>query len=270
MTAMVINFFCTFVKYFVVVFSKAKNSDTELFTLIEATCLLVMTTVWRTKLSFWKKGRNTTCKDPVRKFYLPIHWSNNQPQHKPRCGPWGFKSKQNICTKPDRMRPVSSTSMGFLCIIFLLLVSSGARGDNSETAYEVLQEYDFPIGLLPKSVLGYTIDRTTGKFSVYLEDTCSFSIESYDLKYKPTITGVITKGKISDLSGISVKVLILWLNIVEVTRQGDELMLSVGIASADFPVSSFAERPTCGCGFDCFTATANNLRFTPNVLSSIS
>ena len=168
------------------------------------------------------------------------------------------------------MRPVSSTSMGFLCIIFLLLVSSGARGDNSETAYEVLQEYDFPIGLLPKSVLGYTIDRTTGKFSVYLEDTCSFSIESYDLKYKPTITGVITKGKISDLSGISVKVLILWLNIVEVTRQGDELMLSVGIASADFPVSSFAERPTCGCGFDCFTATANNLRFTPNVLSSSS
>lgn len=41
MTAMVINFFCTFVKYFVVVFSKAKNSDTELFTLIEATCLLL-------------------------------------------------------------------------------------------------------------------------------------------------------------------------------------------------------------------------------------
>lgn len=170
----------------------------------------------------------------------------------------------------DRIQSLSSTSMGLLCIIFLLLVSSGARGDNSETAYEVLQEYDFPIGLLPKSVLGYTIDRTTGKFSVYLEDTCSFSIESYDLKYKPTITGVITKGKISDLSGISVKVLILWLNIVEVTRQGDELRLSVGIASADFPVSSFAERPTCGCGFDCFTATANNLRFTPNVLSSIS
>lgn len=39
-TAMVINFFYTFIKYFIVVFSKAKNSNTELFTLIEATCLL--------------------------------------------------------------------------------------------------------------------------------------------------------------------------------------------------------------------------------------
>lgn len=162
-------------------------------------------------------------------------------------------------------------SMAFLCIIFLLLVSSGAGGDNSETAYEVLQEYDFPVGLLPKGVLGYTIDRITGKFSVYLEDACSFTIDSYDLKYKSTISGVIAKDKISSLSGISVKVLIFWLNIVEVTRRGNELSLSVGIASADFPVSNFTESPTCGCGFDCDTATANKLHFTPsNVLSSSS
>lgn len=86
---------------------------------------------------------------------------------------------------------------------------------------------------------------------MYLNGTCTFSIDSYELKYKSTITGVISKDKISSLSGIKVKVLILWLNIVTVTRDGDELDFSVGIASADFPVSNFLESPTCGCGFDC-------------------
>lgn len=43
----------------------------------------------------------------------------------------------------------------------------------------------------------------------------------------------------------------MWLNIVTVTRDEDELQFSVGIASADFAVSNFDESPTCGCGFDC-------------------
>ncbi|RWR94633.1 Ribosomal protein S4e [Cinnamomum micranthum f. kanehirae] len=122
------------------------------------------------------------------------------------------------------------------------------------TAYQVLQEYDFPVGILPKGALSYELDASTGKFSADLNGSCSFSLEgSYQLKYKSTIKGYISKDRLRDLSGVSVKVLFFWVNIIEVVRRGDQLQFSVGIASANFPISNFAECPQCGCGMDCLT-----------------
>ncbi|KAL3725364.1 hypothetical protein ACJRO7_030389 [Eucalyptus globulus] len=143
-----------------------------------------------------------------------------------------------------------------LIFVILLIFStpashSSAITNNSLTAYEVLEEYDLPIGFLPNGVLGYELDSSTGEFSVYLNGTCTFSIDSYELKYSSTVTGVISTDELSSLSGIKVKVWFFWLSIVKVVRDGDELEFSVGIASADFPVSNFDECPTCGCGFDC-------------------
>lgn len=40
---------------------------------------------------------------------------------------------------------------------------------NNFSAYQVLQEYDFPIGLLPKGATKYDPNRDTGDFKVYLE-----------------------------------------------------------------------------------------------------
>ncbi|GMI83576.1 hypothetical protein like AT4G02360 [Hibiscus trionum] len=76
-------------------------------------------------------------------------------------------------------------------------------------------------------------------------------MESYELSYKSTIQGVISPGKLSNLKGVSVKVLFFWLNIVEVVHGGDEMQFSVGIASANFPIDNFYESSQCGCGFDC-------------------
>ncbi|XP_015951174.1 uncharacterized protein LOC107475976 [Arachis duranensis] len=153
-------------------------------------------------------------------------------------------------------KPISQNLI-FLTTLILIFLSTTSLSSNNEentttlTAYDVLQKFNFPIGLLPNGVLSYELDPSTGNFKAYLDGTCTFKIESYDLNYKSTITGVITKNKISNLSGIQVKVLFLWLNIVSVTRVDDELQFSVGIASADFAVSNFYESPTCGCGFDC-------------------
>lgn len=148
-----------------------------------------------------------------------------------------------------------------LLLLLLLLTSStvpyASSANSTLTAYEVLEEYDFPIGLLPKGVLGYKLNSSTGKFSVYLNGTCTYTVDSYKLKYSSTITGVISKDKLKSLSGIKVKVLFFWLSITEVIRDGDELEFSVGIASADFPVSNFDECPTCGCGFDCDSVMSN-------------
>ncbi|KAI7992150.1 Uncharacterized protein LOK49_LG12G01091 [Camellia lanceoleosa] len=131
------------------------------------------------------------------------------------------------------------------------LSTSSATGDDTLTAYQVLEQYDFPVGILPIGAKGYELDKSTGKFKAYLDETCTFTIQNYELKYKSTITGVISKGKLKNLKGVSVKILFLWLNIGEVIRDDDELEFSVGIASADFPIESFVESPQCGCGFDC-------------------
>ncbi|CAJ1969761.1 unnamed protein product [Sphenostylis stenocarpa] len=144
-----------------------------------------------------------------------------------------------------------SSSIRFLFILVVCLTASCALSQTKLSAYDVLMEYGFPVGLLPKGAIGYSLNRETGQFAVYFDGTCSFVIESYTLKYKPTITGVISKGRLYNLKGVTVKILLLWLNIVEVTLQGSDVSFSVGIASADFGVENFVESPQCGCGFDC-------------------
>ncbi|CAN4093050.1 unnamed protein product [Withania somnifera] len=141
-----------------------------------------------------------------------------------------------------------------LLITALVAVSFAAVDDGSTslTAYDLLKSYDFPVGILPKGVTGYDLDKTTGKFSVHLNRSCSFSLEgSYQLRYKSTFGGYIAKDRLTSLYGVSVKILFLWLNIVEVTKNGDDLQFSVGIASASFPLDNFLICPQCGCGLNC-------------------
>ncbi|KAJ4775870.1 hypothetical protein LUZ62_060127 [Rhynchospora pubera] len=139
-----------------------------------------------------------------------------------------------------------------LAFVTLTLALPSAASDSNLTAYQALQTFDFPVGILPVGALGYELDRSTGAFKAFLNGSCEFSIQSYyQLRYKSTIAGKISKDRLSNLSGVSVKILFLWLNIVEVSRDGDELYFSVGIASASFGIDNFYESPQCGCGFDC-------------------
>ncbi|PSS08127.1 Glutamyl-tRNA(Gln) amidotransferase subunit A like [Actinidia chinensis var. chinensis] len=85
---------------------------------------------------------------------------------------------------------------------------------------------------------------------LWLGSSRTSQIINNELTYRSKITGVISKDKIKKLNGISVKVIFLWFDITEVTRDGDDLNLSVGIASAQFGIDNFEESPQCGCGFD--------------------
>lgn len=163
-----------------------------------------------------------------------------------------------------------------ILIVFVLLSplatssssSSSSDGDDKLSAYEVLQDFDFPIGILPKGVKSYELDRGSGKFYAQLGGSCSFSLEgSYQLRYKSSISGYISKGRLTSLTGVSVKVLFLWVNIVEVSRVGDELQFSVGIASASFSIDNFYVCPQCGCGLDCDNGQVRKLKLNPSVSS---
>ncbi|KAI3773162.1 hypothetical protein L6452_04365 [Arctium lappa] len=144
---------------------------------------------------------------------------------------------------------MSSTAAILPFFLLLLLLTSATT--TTPTVYQVLEEYDFPKGLLPTGVTNYTLNKSTGEFEVNLSETCSFTVQSYELKYKSTISGVIRKDKLTKLKGVSVKLLFFWVDIVEVYRDSDELEFSVGILSADFQIDGFDESPECGCGFDC-------------------
>ncbi|WOK97797.1 hypothetical protein Cni_G06505 [Canna indica] len=61
----------------------------------------------------------------------------------------------------------------------------------------------------------------------------------------------ISTGLLTNLKGISVKVLFFWLNIIEVRFLDDSLRFSVGIASTDFALNNFYISPQLGCGLDC-------------------
>ncbi|XVF06016.1 hypothetical protein REPUB_Repub06bG0011800 [Reevesia pubescens] len=144
-------------------------------------------------------------------------------------------------------------------LFFFLLISQSFASETisfenkkQPTAYEVLKDFNFPIGLLPKGVLGYDLDSSSGKFSAFLNGSCSFSLEGfYQLNYNNTIKGYISKGKLASLEGVSVKLLFMWVNIVEVSRKGDDLEFSIGNAGAGFPMDNFEDCPQCGCGLNC-------------------
>ncbi|XP_042061540.1 uncharacterized protein LOC121805657 [Salvia splendens] len=71
--------------------------------------------------------------------------------------------------------------------------------------------------------------------------SCSFSLEgSYQLKYSSVISGYIRQNKLTDLSGVKVKVLFIWLSIVEVTRNADKLQLELHLLILGFIISLYA------------------------------
>lgn len=65
------------------------------------------------------------------------------------------------------------------------------------------------------------------------------------------INGLISEGRLQKLTGVSVKIVVMWLNIVEVKRMGDKLEFLVGFMSVNFGINNFEESPQCGCGFQC-------------------
>lgn len=107
--------------------------------------------------------------------------------------------------------------------VVIVLLAVAITADAKPTAYEILQQHGFPVGLLPQGITGYELDAATGQFLARLDSSCGFELQdsSFMINYEPTIQGVILDGKIEGLKGVSVRVLVVWLNVVEVQIQTD-------------------------------------------------
>ncbi|OAY83242.1 hypothetical protein ACMD2_06594 [Ananas comosus] len=111
-------------------------------------------------------------------------------------------------------------------ILAIIAIVARALGSEAPSAYEMLERFNFPRGILPEGVRGYTLGED-GAFEVYLSGECEFKVEG--------------GGGEGEGEGVP----------AEVVRSDADLDFYVGPLSASFPVSNFEESPRCGCGFYC-------------------
>ncbi|KAM3410562.1 hypothetical protein ACQJBY_002652 [Aegilops geniculata] len=170
---------------------------------------------------------------------------------------------------------MATTRLRLLLLIFTLLAGtavfsvSAARDAPDETvvagpvgdvpdetvvaepsAYEMLEKFGFPKGILPVGVTGYTLRRSDGAFQVFMDKDCEFEVDGgYKLTYKQTISGRVAGGSLWDLRGVSVKIFFVNWGIDQVVMaDADHLMFYVGPLSQAFTSDNFEESPQCKCG----------------------
>ncbi|KAJ7530854.1 hypothetical protein O6H91_14G021800 [Diphasiastrum complanatum] len=132
-------------------------------------------------------------------------------------------------------------------LIILLLLSLQVRLTVAAqpSAHEKLKSYGFPAGLLPDTVVDYSLQED-GSFVVHLRSKCAVTLrKTYHVAYSSTITGMLESGSLKGLTGINVKAFKVWWLIRSIRVSNNNLIFEVGIMSAKFPVENFIESPGC-------------------------
>ncbi|KAJ6833042.1 uncharacterized protein M6B38_301755 [Iris pallida] len=135
-----------------------------------------------------------------------------------------------------------------LILSFLLLtLHSLSQNPNPNSAYEELKLRGFPVGLLPADVSSYSLNRTSGEFSVDLGGRCQLLLppDNYLASYSRRVTGKLLDGRIDDLDGIKVRAFFSWWSITRIRSSGEDLVFEVGVASAKYPAKNFDESQEC-------------------------
>ncbi|RLN16619.1 uncharacterized protein C2845_PM02G02060 [Panicum miliaceum] len=115
-------------------------------------------------------------------------------------------------------------------------------------ANDLLPKYGLPKGLIPDSVASYSFHEATGAFEIHLASTCYVHFGSHLVYYERTITGKLSKGAISDLTGVQAKKLFLWVYVTGMVAHPDKgtIEFQAGFVSESLSASMFDEVPTCG------------------------
>jgi hypothetical protein len=146
------------------------------------------------------------------------------------------------------MSPLPSILLLLLAVSAATAAAGGASLKGA--ANDLLPKYGLPKGLIPDSVASYTFDKATGAFEIHLSSTCYVHFGSHLVYYERTITGKLSKGAISDLSGVQAKKLFLWVYVTGMVAHPDKgtIEFQAGFVSESLSASMFDEVPTCGSG----------------------
>ncbi|CAH8343625.1 unnamed protein product [Eruca vesicaria subsp. sativa] len=134
-----------------------------------------------------------------------------------------------------------------ILILCLSIASVISISTDNESIYEILQENGLPLGIFPKGVTKFNFDGKTGRFSVYLTQSCDAKYET-ELRYDANVTGTISYAHIGDLSGISAQDLFLWFPVkgirVDVPSSG-LIYFDVGVVRKQYSLSLFDTPRDC-------------------------
>ncbi|KAH9604008.1 hypothetical protein KSS87_023611 [Heliosperma pusillum] len=142
--------------------------------------------------------------------------------------------------------------MSPLHLLLLLTILTVTRSETrikteTPTVYEILTKYGLPSGLLPDCVQSYTLTESTGEFQVNLLDTCYIKFD-YTVYYEKQITGTLKYGSITNLKGIQVQKLFLWLDVDEIRvdlPQTKSIYFQVGFINKKLGVDQFLTVHSC-------------------------
>ena len=114
----------------------------------------------------------------------------------------------------------------------LLAATSANQPRTILTAYNMLQQYGFPPGILPVGVQDCLLRPDDGSFEAHFSQDCHVRIDHFSLHYSTRLAGFIQNGTINYLEGVTVKIVIPWIPIRKVSRDGDRLRIYLqGVAS---------------------------------------
>ncbi|KAG6414644.1 hypothetical protein SASPL_122017 [Salvia splendens] len=115
------------------------------------------------------------------------------------------------------------------------------------TVYEILPKFSLPSGLLPASVVNYTLSDD-GQFEVYLENPCYIPFD-YLVYYEEKITGKLSLGSITNLKGIQVQRLyFFWFDVDEIKVDlppSGSIYFTVGVINKELDVDQFLNVRSC-------------------------
>ncbi|KAF6149371.1 hypothetical protein GIB67_016909 [Kingdonia uniflora] len=135
----------------------------------------------------------------------------------------------------------------FLFSLLFFSNASPAVATTNATVYTTLTEFGLPPGLLPNSVTRYSLTES-GEFEVELEKPCYIHFD-YLVYYDRKITGILKYGSISDLKGIEVRKLFVWLDVDEIKVDlppSDFIYFTVGWINKKLDVEQFMSVKGCG------------------------
>ncbi|KAL1211970.1 hypothetical protein V5N11_023943 [Cardamine amara subsp. amara] len=137
--------------------------------------------------------------------------------------------------------------IALLCFVIAAGISISSAISEKESIYEILQANGLPLGIFPKGVKEFNFEGETGRFSVYLNQSCEAKYET-ELHYDANITGIIGYAQIRDLSGISAQELFLWFPVkgirVDVPSSG-LIYFDVGVVRKQYSLSLFETPRDC-------------------------
>ncbi|XVE90624.1 hypothetical protein DITRI_Ditri20bG0092700 [Diplodiscus trichospermus] len=130
---------------------------------------------------------------------------------------------------------------------FLLSLNFPISQSSPSSIYDYLESNGLPMGLLPKGISNFSIDPETRRFQVILTQPCNAKFEN-QLHYDFNISGVLSFGKIANISGVSQQELFLWFPVISIRVDDPRsglINFDVGVVDKQFSLSLFETPRDC-------------------------